>query len=458
MNLRELSQYLRDKALASDSKFLTKFFDWLRRLLADYTSAQSLGLWVAAVLTGLVAVLYAQTFRNVELSLEQTVTQNPALLLGLSPVLFVLAWWLVQRWAPEAAGSGIPQVLASIETPYSGQNIKFVDRLLSIKTILVKIGSSILCLAGGGAIGREGPTLQISSAIFHAVGGKVRKFYPQADEQTWLIAGAAAGLASAFNTPLGGIVYAIEELGMHHFHKVRTALLTAVIISGLVAQMVIGRYLYFGSPKLLDVKASQWPLILLTAFLSALAGAFFSKALLWAARRRKQIKSQWKLGGIALLCGISMGALIYFVPTSYGSGNHVISKILFENESASFLSLVGRMIGTALAYLSGAAGGIFAPSLTIGACIGSKISFLFHSEQGSLLAMLGMIGFLTGVTHTPFTSFILVMEMSDRHSAIFPMMLTALIASSVAKSIQSHSFYESVRDDYLSGKAASQMS
>lgn len=453
MNIRDLKNKFIDKWKTPNSKLLQAFIDWLQRLSADYTNIQALGLWTAAISTGLVAVLYAQSFRIIETFYETLLKESPILASSLAPLLFFAAWWLVHRFAPSASGSGIPQVMAAIDTEYNGKKTKFVDQLLSIRTAIVKILSSILCLAGGGAIGREGPTLQVSSAIFHFVGQKVRKFYPQTNEQTWLIAGASAGLASAFNTPLGGIVYAIEELGMHHFHKVRTALLTAVIISGLVAQMVIGSYLYLGFPKLKALTSAEWPMIILTAFFAGLLGALFSKALIWASRRRKAIRSHLKLAGITLGCGLATGILVYLIPTSHGSGADLISKILFENEASSFLVLLGRMLSTSLAYLSGAAGGIFAPSLSIGACIGSKIAYLFGSDHSNLLAMMGMIGFLTGVTHTPFTSFILVMEMSDRHSAIFPMMITALIANSVAKSIQTKSFYESVRDDYIKASA-----
>jgi H+/Cl- antiporter ClcA len=337
--------------------------------------------------------------------------------------------------------------MAAIESERMSRREIFVARLLSLRTAAIKVLSSLTCLAGGGAIGREGPTLQISGAIFHFIGGKVRRFYPNSDEQTWVIAGAAAGLASAFNTPLGGIVYAIEELGAKHFHRIRTALLTAVIISGMVAQTFLGCYLYLGYPKLNPMTPSLWPLILLVGFVTGLFGGFFSKFLLWFTRKRKRVQSKWKLALWTVICGTATGAMIYLIPAAQGPGTEVVADILFKGETATFAISAARILGTSLAYLSGAAGGIFSPSLTIGACIGSKIAYIFGSDHVNLLAMLGMIGFLTGVTHTPFTSFILVIEMSDRHSAVFPMMVVAVVASGVAKSIQKLSFYESVRDD-----------
>ncbi|RYZ68386.1 MAG: chloride channel protein, partial [Proteobacteria bacterium] len=333
------------------------------------------------------------------------------------------------------------------------ENVRFVDRLLSLKTAVVKVFSSLLLLAGGGAIGREGPTLQISAVIFHYFGKFVRRLYPSSHEQTWVIAGAAAGLASAFNTPLGGIVYAIEELGMKHFQRVRTALLSSVIISGLVAQGILGSYLYLGYPQLQPIALAGWPLVILVGFASGLGGALFSKGLLKALEYRRRLKNAWQLALFALVCGVVTAALIVQNKANFGSGGPLISHILQTGEPASFLLTIGRVIATSAAYLSGAAGGIFAPSLTIGAALGSKLAFLFGNPQVTFFAMLGMIGFLTGVTHTPFTSFILVMEMSDRHSAIFPMMVVALLANSAAKSMSAHSFYETVRDRWLGDHA-----
>jgi H+/Cl- antiporter ClcA len=102
-----------------------------------------------------------------------------------------------------------------------------------------------------------------------------------------------------------------------------------------------------------------------------------------------------------------------------------------------------------MAYLTGAAGGIFSPALAIGAALGSFLSHLLHSDHGNLMVLLGMIGFLTGVTRTPFTAFILVLEMTDRHSAIFPMMLTAVVAQSAAHLVDRDGFYEHMKERWL---------
>lgn len=418
--------------------------------VSDYSKLQAIGLWSAAVVTGIVAVAYAGIFRGVEHWFASLIQNQPFVTFAITPLSFAFAWWLVRTFAPEAGGSGIPQVMAAVEMDYETTGKPYVDRLLSVRTAIVKILSSLLCLVGGGAIGREGPTLQISAAIFHFFGKQVRRFYPKSDERTWIIAGSAAGLASAFNTPLGGIVYAIEELAMSHFHRIRTALFSAVIISGIVSQTLLGSYLYLGYPQLQPMQASVWPLVVLTGLISGLSGAIFSAVLLRALSWRAKYTSLVSLGFIALGCGLAASALNYHDTYNAGPGSHLINKILFNGEFASTTMVFERMLSTGFAYLSGAAGGVFSPALTIGACIGSKIAYLAGSTNSNLLAMLGMIGFLTGLTHTPFTSFILVLEMSDRHSAIFPMMIAALIAHGVAKLVQKKSFYERTREKILS--------
>jgi len=421
----------------------------IKKAAYDPNNWQTLGLWSSAFGAAFIAVIYAKLFRQAEILFASITADFGAFPFLISPIAFVIAWWLVHRYAPEAAGSGIPQIMAANEIEYKGDLRPRVDRLLSLKTAAVKTLSSLMCVIGGGAIGREGPTLQISTSIFHFFGNRVRKFAPNTSEQTWVVAGAAAGLAAAFNTPLGGIVYAIEELGLVHFHKIRTALISAVIVSGLVAQWMLGSYLYLGFPDLAPEGISMVFVAILNGAVTGLAGALFGALLFYLLKKRLAIKKFSSLVAITAFTGLLMAALTYYDRRAAGSGVHVISSFLFDHQRAP-IELVGvRFFGTMVSYLSGAAGGIFSPSLAIGATIGSFLGRFVASDHPNLMVLLGMIGFLTGVTRTPFTSFILVLEMTDRHVAIFPMMVTALAAQSAARLINGHSFYEAVKNRYL---------
>jgi H+/Cl- antiporter ClcA len=447
--------------MRSTQEFMNKFRPyWLRipesqrvrlyKFLTDPANLQNIGLWVSALTAGFISVGYAWLFRAADGIFRQLLqSHSSAWTFGATPVLFLLAWILVRRYAPEAAGSGIPQIMAANEMEYSGESLRRVDTLLSLRTAMIKVLSSLICVLGGGAIGREGPTLQISSSLFHFFGKKVRRFMPATNEQMWVVAGAAAGLASAFNTPLGGIVYAIEEMGIAHFHRVRTALISAVIISGLVAQWVLGSYLYLGFPQLQFIEFGFLPIALLTGLCTGLLGGLFGRILFFLIELRSGVQSDKKLAGIAIACGLFMAGLFMISPQSAGSGIEVITGFLFRGEKSGPLLIALRFFGTMITYLSGAAGGIFSPSLAIGATVGAWMTDLFNTQHPNLMVLLGMIGFLTGVTRTPFTAFILVLEMTDRHSAIFPMMMAALVAQWAAQRVDPHSFYEHVKRKWL---------
>lgn len=419
--------------------------------LQETSTLSALPYWIAAILTGFASVGYAKAFQVIGSFCETLHGNHPLALLLVSPVCFFSGWWLVHRWAPEAAGSGIPQIMAASELDHQDDS-KLVLALIGLKTSGIKVLSSLLCLLGGGAIGREGPTLQIAASIFHFTAIKGRRVWHELNHQSLIIAGGAAGIASAFNTPLGGIVYAIEELASAHFSQFRHVVIAAVILSGLVAQWIQGPYLYLGFPSVQTTTFSFFPLAILTGVITGFAGAYFGKILYRLCEKKKELSSK-NLGLLAIGCGIGMALLGYFFGShAIGSGRNVMTDLLFQDKTADWTWYVPRFLGSLISYISGCAGGIFAPSLATGAAIGSQLASLTHSSHPHLMILLGMIGFLTGVTRAPFTAFVLVLEMTDRHSAIFSMMLTAFCASIVARMVMKQSFYELMKINYLQQK------
>jgi H+/Cl- antiporter ClcA len=414
---------------------------------------QALPFWIASLVTGIVAVAYAKLFAWAE-NLSVSIAHNTSwMLFIISPVCFVSAWWIVKRFAANAKGSGIPQVMASIElaTPKHSQ---YIDTFLSIKTIVVKILSSILLVFGGGAIGREGPTIQIAGSIFWKINQILPKNWPKISKKNMIMTGAAAGLAAAFNTPLGGIVFAVEELAKTHINYFKTAIFTAVIIAGLTAQGILGPYLYLGYPKVNNLSAYIFLYVIVVAILAGGAGAFMSKIIIrilkWKAEsKNKSIELLYVLGAALVIATIA-----YFVNTSIlGSGKSEMSEILFgDNKYGGWQLPLMRIIGPILSFTTGASGGIFAPSLTAGAAVGSFVAQIFSlvGTNANLLILSGMAAFLTGVTKSPFTSAILVLEMTDRHNVIFHLMLASIVASMIAGLIQRRSLYAHLEHSYLS--------
>lgn len=421
-----------------------------KRLKANIMYA--LPYWVASVITGLAAVVYAKMFTWCEDISGVLFQSNQWLVFVITPLCFVLAWWVVRKFEQRAAGSGIPQVMAAVEMAAPKYD-KIVDKLLSLRNIAVKVMSSLLMVLGGGAIGREGPTVHIAGSIFRTVG----KIFPQSrmrvSKSNMILTGAAAGLAAAFNTPLGGIVFAIEELSKTHFNHFKKAIFTAVIIAGLTAQAIMGPYLYIGYPDVSELLNYIMLYVVIVALVCGILGSYMSvvilKLMAWRRKLKgKKIEILYVLGAALLIACIA-----YFGNASVmGSGKKEMVGILFEDNKHIDLSLpLYRIIGPIISFTSGAAGGIFAPSLSAGATVGTVLAEVFGitGSNANLMILAGMVAFLTGVTRSPFTSAILVLEMTNSHNIIFSLMLAGIVSSLISMLIDKQSLYDHIKLSYL---------
>lgn len=412
---------------------------------------QALPFWVASLLAGIVAVIYTKLFALAEELSKAIFNSERWIIFILAPVSFIISAWIVNRFAPNSKGSGIPQVMASIELA-SVKNQSKIKQLLSIRIIVTKIASSLVMVIGGGIIGREGPTIQIAGSIFHKVHQLIPASWPKITRRNMIMTGAAAGLAAAFNTPLGGIVFAVEELTKTHISYFRTALFSAVIIAGLTAQGILGPYLYLGFPVINGLTTFIFAGVVLTAITAGLMGSILSKYALRfiAYKAGKKEADQWL---IVVGSGLAIAFIAFFINgIVLGSGKGIMTTLLFSaNKNVEWYVPIIRIFGQLLSIVIGGAGGVFAPALSAGACIGGLIGSWLHVSAGNanLLILSGMVAFLTGVTRTPFTAAILVLEMTDRHSIIFYLMLAALVANVVSLLIDKHSFYDHLKKQYL---------
>jgi H+/Cl- antiporter ClcA len=407
---------------------------------------------VAAVLTALVAVGYAKLFNWMEHAQQGLLARDPRYIFLTAPMAFLLAWWLVRRYAPMAAGSGIPQLMAAIEIADEKADDRSW-RFLNLRVILVKVASSVALVSGGGAVGREGPTLQIAGSVYRIVHRVLPSYWPRVSRKIMMITGGAAGLSAAFNTPLGGIVFVMEELTRTHLAKFRTALLASVILSGMTAQLLMGPYLFLGYPQLESVGFSFMYKVLVIALAGGAAGALFCKALLVLDAVRRKFTSNVAQAGFAIVCAVLVGCCYMWLgPHAIGSGKMLLESYLFSEALVpQGKDIAARLLGPLFSFSTGAAGGIFAPALSAGAAIGGYIGSWFEPSRGelNLLIMAGMAAFLAGVSRSPFTSAILVLEMTDRHSAIFQLMYAAMIASLVAHAVDARPFYERMKQRLL---------
>ena len=434
-------------------KALKNSFDTIRNEQLKYNLLQAIPFWIGSVITGFFAVMYAQIFAWGEHLMNFIFDWHSWMIFIIAPIGFVLSWWLVKEFAPNAKGSGIPQVMAAVELANPKEHRK-IRNLLSIKIIFFKILSSVILVIGGGAVGREGPTIQIAGSVFRKVNEYLPEWWPKISKKNMIMTGAAAGLAAAFNTPLGGIVFAVEELSKTHINYFKTALFTAVIIAGLTAQTLAGSYLYLGYPKTNDVSLMvMFPIMLVAGTAGILASQLSVVMLKINGWKKKKLKTDKANVVFLIICALIIASIAYFINREVlGSGKEIMERVLFtKDKHEDWYVPILRMLGPALSFTSGGAGGIFAPALTAGASIGSVISGIIHltPNETNVVILAGMVAFLTGITRAPFTSAIIVLEMTDRHSLIFHLMLAGMVSSIVSILVSRHSLYDVLKVNFL---------
>ena len=342
--------------------------------------------------------------------------------------------WAMRRYAMGAAGSGIPQVMAAMDASVApAQRHLFV----SLKLTLSKMAMTTWGLLGGLSLGREGPSVQIAAGVMH----HARRYLPNAAPVTpngLLMAGGAAGIAAAFNTPLGGIMFAIEELSRRPEQRNTGLLLAAIVLSGLMAVSVYGNATYFGVIRVDQLSlALVWP-ALLVALACGVAGGLFARLLLQCVRGDSADGvSRWRQDSpvvFAAACGLVV-AVIGLVShgSTFGTGYTHSRSLLEGSGEATPLYTLLKFLATWITAWSGVPGGIFAPALSIGGSLGNDVAQLTHYANAPTLIALGMAGFLAAVTQAPLTAFIIVMEMVDGHALVLSLMATALVASGVSR-------------------------
>ena len=351
-----------------------------------------------------------------------------------TPLCTAAIVWLTRRYVAGAAGSGIPQVMASLD-PASVAEHRGI--FVSMKLTLAKIGLTAWGLLGGLSLGREGPSVQIAAGVMHSV----RRWLPKRSavtEHGLLVAGGAAGIAAAFNTPLGGVMFAIEELSRTPEQRSSGLIVAGIVLAGLMAVSIYGNGTYFGVIHVPDFGISLLLPGLLVALFSGVAGGLFARLLIISLGGQSTDRfSRWRRSRpvlFALGCGFAVAVIgVVTGGNTFGSGYDYTRGMLEGGENTPAVYVVLKFVATWLTAWSGVPGGIFAPSLTIGAALGSDVAALTNYPHVAALIALGMAGFLAAATQAPLTAFIIVMEMVDGHAMVLSLMACSLVASGVSR-------------------------
>jgi CIC family chloride channel protein len=392
-----------------------------RSEIAEYldVNQQRRRLFPRAALVGLLAGLFAVAFRA---ALAAGDALRNALLAWAYrapewgwqlPVAFgiagaALAVALVGRHAPETSGSGIPHLEAVLH--------RFRDldwrRMLPVKFV-----GGVVAIGSGMALGREGPTVQMGGAVGDAAADWLH--VAPRERLTLIAAGAGAGLAAAFNAPLAGLVFVLEEAQRDFRPIVFGAAFLAAATADIITRLASGQLPVFSIPSYPVPPLAALPVFAILGLAAGLLGVVFNRSLLWTLDRFAQLHVGWRMLGVAAV-GAAVGVVGWFSPLAVGGGHDLAETVLAGQIALAAIPiwLVVRFGLTMASYGTGAPGGIFAPLLVLGALIGLAIGEVAHAlapsvlPQPAIVAVVGMAAYFTAIVRAPLTGIVLIIEMT----------------------------------------------
>ncbi|OQP87321.1 chloride channel protein [Rhizobium rhizosphaerae] len=402
--------------------------------------------WCGALAIGLVSVAFAKLADLAQHLFGRVTAAGPhgdLVPLLLTPAGFALSAYLALRFFPNSQGSGIPQAIAARHLHEDRDR----QRLLSLKVAFGKVMLTLLGLFSGASIGREGPTVQVGASIMLAVA----RFGGMAQARGLILAGSAAGIAAAFNTPLAGIVFAIEEMGRAYEARSNGLVLTAVILSGLAALGLSGTYTYFGLASIGPGSAREWLLVVVCGVAGGALGAGFSGFALSLGRRIRRWMQPLPLRRSVLLaagCGLAV-ALIGLASggATFGTG-YEQARGAIEGQALPPFFFLEKLLASFLSMISGIPGGIFAPSLAVGAGLGSSLGLALGTSI-TLAATLGMAGYFAGVVQAPMTAFVIILEMTGNHDGVIAIMGASMLGYLTSRLLQAEPLYHGLSRSFL---------
>jgi len=407
------------------------------------TVTQRLTFWIGAIIVGFVIVAMtllsewaAQTYRILSI-------QYNWFNFAIPPIGLSLTAWITFRFFPGSERSGIPQVKTALETSLT---LKERARLVSFNIAVGKLFLPIMGLLSGASVGFGGPAVHVGASIMLSA-GKIVKFPPHYMEKGLILAGSAAGFAALFNAPLAGIIFAIEEMGRTLEEKISSLVLTAIILSGVTAYALLNNRIYFADESLLMPLAQNWLAVPLCGLIGGILGGLFSKFTILGSRffNRRRIS----IVAVAVFCG-GIIAIVNFYSNgaTIGTGYQQTKAILQGTQTMEPAFPFYKMIATWATFFSGIPSGIFVPSLATGAGIGVDLAMWIPIAPVPMMILLSMTAYFSGMLQSPLTSFVIVMEMTNSHEILIPLMATAFIATGISKRIHPKPLYLALCDAY----------
>jgi len=358
--------------------------------------------------------------------------------LVLTPLGFTACAGASMLWFPGTQGSGIPQAIAARHL----RDMPDRGGLLTLRIVAGKILLTVAGLACGASIGREGPTVQVGASIML----QSARWGGMAQGRGLILAGSAAGIAAAFNTPLAGIVFAIEEMSRAYQARTNGVVLSTVIIAGISSLGILGNYTYFGVSHAHAVFPTEAVVTLACGLIGGLLGALFSRTVVSMTRRIRRWRApapRWRMLQLAFAAGLLTAVVgLACDGETFGTG-YEQARAAVEGEAPGWTYFLGKFAATLAATVSGIPGGLFAPSLSVGAGLGATIGTLVGANIG-IAAILGMAGYFAGVTQAPMTAFVIILEMTGNHDNVIPIMIAAMLGYGTSRFIAPEPLYHAL--------------
>ena len=394
-----------------------------------------------AIAVGIVALLFAWMADEASKIFTRMTALSWWAPLIVTPAGFAIVAWLTLRLAPAAKGSGIPQVMAATKDPEAA-----MSRLVSARTAIAKLLLTVSTLLFGASVGREGPTVQIAASIM----GYAHRIMQVPLRASIFISGGAAGVAAAFNTPLAGVAFAIEELAAAYEQRMTLLVMTAVLIAGMVSLGIAGDYVYFGVMRQTLSVRDALIATPVAGVAGGIAGGLFSRLMLsfgssafaplaWCRQRPVRF---------ALLCGVVVALLGLGTGLTWGTG-YGTARAIIEGQDVPLWFGAAKFLSTLATALSGLPGGIFAPSLSVGAGIGDMLRSLFPNHPSGAIVLLGMVAYFTGVVRAPLTAVIIISETTASRGLMIPLLASAITADFAAQFVSKERLYHGLSQRFL---------
>jgi len=399
-----------------------------------------------AVLVGVVALLFAEMANEAIDIFKRHVASIWWLPLIVTPAGVVVIAVATRRFTPEGKGSGIPQVIAATRDPEGA-----LDTLISLRVGIAKLLMTAAGLLAGASVGREGPTVQVSAAIM----ARVHRLLRVRVTAGVIIAGGAAGVAGAFNTPLAGVAFAIEELANAFEQRVALLVMTAILIAGIVSLGLAGDYIYFGTMPATISLGRTLIVAPVAGILGGISGGLFARLVLAITYNRERYLGPLAHRPVAwaLLCGVAIALIGIATQLTWGTG-YSEARAAIEGAPESLWFGPGKFVATLLSTVAGLPGGIFSPSLATGAGVGNLLCLLFPHDPRGAVVLLGMVAYFTGVVRAPLTAVIIIVEATASRGMILPLFAASLIADGSARLVCKDKLYHALAREFLSRRAA----